>query len=180
MRIKGLNEDLIKQYLAESLLILMSSRPYAKITVAQIADRAGVNRSSYYRHFESKEDILRFYLRAVMAEYLAAFRRGRRHDYPSYLLQMFRTFYGHRDDLLLIHKNGLSHLLLDVLNEGFRFDEIEASSDRDRQYEAAYHIGGIYNDMLLWMRHRMEETPEQMTASALSFRPEGTFTLLNA
>lgn len=158
----------------------MESKPFAKITVAQIADKAGVNRSSYYRHFESKEDILRFYLRTVMAEYLAAFRRGSRHDYPSYLLQMFRTFYGHRDDLLLIHRNSLSHLLLDVLNEGFRFDEIEASADRNRQFEAAYHIGGIYNDMLLWMRHGMEETPEQMTASALSFHPEGTFTLLNA
>lgn len=180
MRIKGLNDELIKQYLAESLLILMESKPFAKITVAQIAEKAGVNRSSYYRHFGSKEDILRFYLRTVMAEYLAAFRRGRWHDYPSYLLQMFRTFREHREDLLLIHGNGLSHLLLDVLNEGFRFDEIEASADRNRQYEAAYHIGGIYNDLLLWMRHGMEETPEQMTASALSFRPEGTFTLLNA
>lgn len=180
MRVKGLNEDLIKQYIAESLLILMESRPYGKITIAQIAEKAGVNRSSYYRHFESKEGILRFYLESIMDEYLAVFRRGGRHDYPSYLLQMFRTFHEHREDLLLIHRNGLAYLLLDVLNERFRFDEIRASADRDRQYEAAYHIGGIYNDMRLWMDRGMEETPEQMTAAALSFRPEGTFTLLNA
>lgn len=179
MRIKGLNEDLIKQYIAESLLILMGSRPYGKITIAQIAEKAGVNRSSYYRHFESKEGILRFYLGTIMDEYLAAFRRGGRHDYPSYLLRMFRTFHEHRDDLLLIHKNNLTYLLLDVLNERFRFDEIRASSSRDRQYEAAYHIGGIYNDLRLWMDRGMEETPEQMAASALSFHPEGTFTLMN-
>jgi AcrR family transcriptional regulator len=178
MRIKGLNEELIKQYITESLLILMKSRPYEKITIAQITEKAGVNRSSYYRHFETKEDIIRFYLMSIMQEYMEKYRKNGNPDFSSYILQMFQTFYEHRDDLLLIHKNGLTYLLLDVLNTCFRFDDI-TSSTRDRQYEAAYHIGGIYNDMRLWMNHKMTETPEEMTTSVLSFHPEGTFTLLN-
>ena len=179
MRIKGLNDELIKQYITESLLILMESKPFNKITIAQITEKAGVNRSSYYRHFDTKEDIIGFYLLS-MNEYIEKHRRNGKPDFPSYILQMFQTFYEHRHDLLLIHQNGLTYLLLDVLNDCFRFDEITSSSDTDRQYEAAYHIGGIYNDMLLWMNHKMTETPEQMTASVLSFHPDGTFTILNA
>lgn len=178
MRIKGLNEELIKQYIAESLLILMETKKYEKITIAEITDKAGVNRSSYYRHFGTKEDIIRFYLMSIMHEYMEKYHQNGNPDFSSYLFQMFRTFSEHRQDLMLIHQNGLTYLLLDVLDTCFRFDD-SASSPRGRQYEAAYHIGGIYNDMLLWMNHKMAETPEQMTASVLSFHPEGTFTLLN-
>lgn len=176
MRIKGLNDDLIKQYITESLLILMESRKYEKITITEITNKAGVNRSSYYRHFETKEDIIRFYLMSIMHEYMDKYRQNGSPDFASYILQMFRTFAEHRKDLMLIHHNSLTYLFLDVLNTCFHFDDITLST-RDKQYEAAYHIGGIYNDMLLWMNHEMTETPEQMTASVLSFHPKGTFTL---
>lgn len=178
MRIKGLNDELIKQYITESLLILMESKPFNKITIAQITEKAGVNRSSYYRHFDTKEDIIRFYLMSIMHEYMEIYRQSGNTDFPSYILQMFRTFSEHKRDLMLIHQNGLTYLLLDVLNACFRFDDITLST-RDRQYEAAYHIGGIYNDMRLWMNHKMTETPEEMTVSVISFHPEGSFTLLN-
>jgi AcrR family transcriptional regulator len=180
MRIKGLNGELIKQYIAESLLILMASKPYDKITIAQITDKAGVNRSSYYRHFETKEDIIRFYLMSIMHEYMDKYHKQGNPGFSAYILQMFRTFSEHQKDLMRIHQNGLSYLLLDVLNTCFRFDEMATSAARSRQYEAAYHIGGIYNDLLLWMNHQMAETPEEMTEIVLAFHPKGTFTLLNA
>ena len=41
-----------------------------------------------------------------------------------------------------------------------------------RQYKASYHIGGIYNNLLLWFSHRMSETPAKMAKIILSYRPE--------
>ena len=149
MRIKGLTGQQIEQYLTEALLILMETKPYDKISIGEVAQKAGVNRSSYYRHFSSKEDILRFYLMSIMQEYQAAYTR-----------QIFVTFYAHRHDLLLIHKNGLSYLLLDVLNTCFRLTDPEQQLTEKEQFKLSYHIGGIYNNMRLWLAHGMAETPD--------------------
>lgn len=177
MRIKGLAGQQIRQYLTEALLILMETKDYGSISIGEIADKAGVNRSSYYRHFSGKEDILRFYLMTIMNEYQEAYRTGSDRTFHAYMQQIFSTFYGHRHDLLLMHKNGLSYLLLDVLNWCFRLtDPGRKLSLRDR-FMISYHIGGIYNNLCLWMDHGMRETPAQMTDIALSFRPEGAFTL---
>lgn len=179
MRIQGLTGQLIQQYIVEALLQLMEQEPYEKISIGQITKRAGVNRSSYYRHFNSKEDILRFYLLSIMEEYQQKFQKGADHSFSGYTHQIFVTFYQHRADLLRIHKSGLSYLLLDVLNQCFRFNGAAGQMALEKQFEISYHIGGIYNNLRLWMDHNMAETPEQMTQIALSFKPEGSFTLLD-
>ena len=179
MRIKGLNESLIQQYIAEALLLLMKKKPYEKISIGEITDRAGVNRSSYYRHFEVKEDIIRFFLKSIMAEYMAEYQNLKTKTFRNYLLSMFTSFYKYNDELLLLHKNGMSYLLLDVLNDCFRFSEIPDGIGATEQFKVSYHIGGIYNNMFLWMEHGMLETAEQMTDIAISFKPETSFTLLN-
>ncbi|MGN0363241.1 MAG: TetR/AcrR family transcriptional regulator [Bilifractor sp.] len=179
MRIKGLNEQLIQQYIAEALLILMEKKPYGKISIGEICEKAGVNRSSYYRHFEVKEDIIHFYLMSLMEEYQREYEQQEHKTFRSYTLQIFTTFYSHRKALLLIHRNGLSYIMLEVFNECFQFGEIPDEVGSLKKFEVAYHIGGIYNDTLLWLSHGMKETPEQMTEITLSFRPEGSFTLLN-
>lgn len=41
-----------------ALLQLMEQQPYSEITVTDIAKRAGVSRMTYYRHYQSKDDVL--------------------------------------------------------------------------------------------------------------------------
>jgi hypothetical protein len=86
--------------------------------------------------------------------------------YRSYLLTIFTTFYAHKKELLIIHKNGLSHLLLDVLDQCFKFDAFQGKIGSAQPFKAAYHIGGIYHNLLLWMNHGMQETPKQMCSIA--------------
>lgn len=167
-------------YLAKALVLLMAEKPYAKITVGEIAQRAGVNRATYYRHFQSKEDVVRHYYRLVMDEYLERFRGLGSHDYRTYLAVMFSTFSEHSGDLLAIHRAGLSWGLRDALEEAFSFGEVARTAPRDQQFRASYHIGGIFNNLLLWFDHGMEETPKEMTAIALSFRPIEPMMLFNA
>ncbi len=37
---------------------LVSEKPYAQVTVAQIIDRADIGRSTFYEHFETKDELL--------------------------------------------------------------------------------------------------------------------------
>ena len=68
MRRKNLNSELIKEYMVEALLLLMEKKSFEKITIGEITNKAGVNRSSYYRHFNMKEDLLRWYFYKIIGE----------------------------------------------------------------------------------------------------------------
>ena len=71
MRRKAVTTEMLKTDLAESLLRLLAVKPFAEITVREIADGAGVDRSTYYRHFTSREDVLEDYLGGLVNRYIA-------------------------------------------------------------------------------------------------------------
>lgn len=159
MRRKNITSEMMMNYIAEGLLKLMNDKPYAKISVSDICEKAGVNRSTYYRHFYTKEDIIRYYLDGIMNNYLLKYRDSGEQTIDGYLGIMFSEFMQNKDNLLLIHHEQLSYLLIDVLNKHFSVSDISNTADR---FRTAYHIGGIYNDLLLGFSHGMAETAEEM------------------
>ena len=58
--------------LQQALLELALERAFAEITVGEIAERAGVNRSSFYQHYADKETLLADALDAMADEAEAA------------------------------------------------------------------------------------------------------------
>ena len=47
-----------RRSLQESLFALARERPLEELTVADIVQRAGVNRSSFYQHYADKDTLL--------------------------------------------------------------------------------------------------------------------------
>lgn len=52
------DSNITKCALASALRKLMETRPFAKITVADICDACGMNRKSFYYHFRDKYDLV--------------------------------------------------------------------------------------------------------------------------
>lgn len=179
MRRKNTTGKMMMNYIAEALLLLMRNHPYSNITIGNITKKAGVNRSTYYRHFDSKESVIKFFLSSIMSEYLEAFNGLKYRDFSSYLLTMFQSFYSHKSELISIHKAGLSFLLLDVFIKYFDFENITKKASLKEQYKISYHLGGIYNNMLLWFSHELSETPKEMTEIAISYGLRDNVTLFN-
>lgn len=48
----------IRTDIGKAVLDLMAEKPFAKIAAAEIAEKAGVARATYYRQFGSKEEAL--------------------------------------------------------------------------------------------------------------------------
>lgn len=177
MRRKNVTGDMMMGYMAEALLLLLRHTPYERITVGDIVKKAGVNRSTYYRHFDTKEAVVRFYYDGIMRECSEAFQQANDMDFRLYMRTRFETLYAHREDLLNLHRAGLSHLLLEVLMERFRFEELQKRSTTEEQFRISFQLGGIYNNMILWFSHGMAESPEQMTDIAMRYRPEESLRL---
>ena len=56
--------------LGEAIIALMQKKDYDKITVSEIAQKAGVSRMTYYNYFETKEDVLSNYLEEIVLQYV--------------------------------------------------------------------------------------------------------------
>ena len=52
------DSQITKRALANSLRELMAEQPFEKINVAQICERCGMNRKSFYYHFKDKYDLV--------------------------------------------------------------------------------------------------------------------------
>ena len=109
----------LKEFISESLMILMRKKNFADITIGEITDKAGVNRSSYYRNFKSKDELIKYYFNKIIFEHMKKIRLQKDITVKDYLLKMFSHFYQYRKELLLIYKNNLSHLILETFNETF-------------------------------------------------------------
>lgn len=46
-------------YMDEALLALLESKDYEYITVKEICQKAGVNRTTFYLHYETIDDLLK-------------------------------------------------------------------------------------------------------------------------
>ena len=67
---EGRNAYVIEN-ITKALLKLLQEKPIEEISISELCKQAGIGRASFYRNFDSKEDILRTYIRGL-------FRSGRR------------------------------------------------------------------------------------------------------
>lgn len=55
--------EFLMECMADSLIALMKEKEYGKITINEITKKAGVGRATYFRHVESKEELIIYKLR---------------------------------------------------------------------------------------------------------------------
>jgi AcrR family transcriptional regulator len=170
MKRKNVTTQMMKEYIAESLLLLMRNKAYAEISISDITNKAGVNRSTYYRNFSSKEEIVKFYFSSLLHGYSEEYQKSSDHSFENYMHTIFKHFYKYKRELLLVHKNGLSYIILETLNQTYEENRAESLA-AEEQYGIYFHIGGIYNTYILWFSHDMRETPEELTRISLAQLP---------
>jgi hypothetical protein len=146
----------------------MRKKAFSDITIREITQKAGVNRSTYYRNFNSKEDIVTYSFVKIINEYV---KKNDLYEYVKNkdkknipyreLFKLFNHFLAYKNELMLIYKNGLSHYILYTLNE--RFISTGRKKSFEDQYKAYWHIGGMYNTFLLWFSTDMAIPVEKIT-----------------
>jgi AcrR family transcriptional regulator len=165
---KNATSEKMKAYMAESLLFLMKEKPYSAITIGEITSKAGVNRATYYRNFKSKEDIVRFYYNKILFRHRE--NAGKNETLKKHFLKMFRHYFKYKEELLLLHRNGLSHLLLDALNA--LYAAIAGEHSLQEKCMIYQHTGAVYNGFLLWFSDNMNESPDSMSEMYAAITPQ--------
>lgn len=146
-------------HITKSLLKLLENKKIEDISIRELCDNAGIGRASFYRNFNSKEDILRLYIDKLFDEW-----KGRWQKDNSLLLSfcigmIFGHFEQHKAFYGLLHERGLIYLLKDVI-----LDIMELKSDlpKGEVYAKAFVAYSLYGWIEVWFQRGMRESAEEM------------------
>ena len=159
---------LLKTCIVHSLLLLLEEKPLESISVKDIAARAGVNRSTWYRHFRSKTDVIRFFYAQRLDEYLETLPESP--EPRAYFTGMFESFLQYREELLLLHEKGLSYLLLEEMNARIPAMLAGRHGDAAALY-CHYHLGGVFNCFCYWLDGGMQLAPARLARLCVQILP---------
>lgn len=167
-------EEYTKHYIVQALFKLMSEYEFEKISVTDIAEKAGVGRATFYRYFKRKEDIILFYFEHHAKEFAFSQRIYPRckEDYVSVAESVFKMFKENKEPFKLIRKAHLEHIYLDYLNKSFALN-FENNLPEENFYKPYLYAGMIFNVSMIWLDHDCKEpahTLADMIVDAIYFK----------
>lgn len=165
----------------EALLILLQKKDFEFITIKEICEKAGVNRSTFYLHYENTTDLLQECVEMMGKKFKETFG-GSLNDkikiksndlkdlifinsdflipYLNFTKEnklLFKTYYKHPE--LFKVNNIYSNMFENVFNpilEKFGFDK------NDNEYIMAYYINGISSIVIKWVENNCVDSIEKI------------------
>lgn len=156
--------------IAEALLSLMKKKDFSSIRVTDIVKRAGISRMTYYKYYETKNDVLSDYLTEIVNDYISEVNSrtdiGHFHDRKR-ICHCFSFFEKHHAFFeILLHAN-LYSIIIDAINN--YMDSYLVPEGTHSRYELYYYAGALLNVYIKWLAHGRTETPDEMAATVSSF-----------
>lgn len=156
-----------KLWMEAALLQLMKKKNFSAITVTDICEKAGVSRLTFYRNFETKEDILRFHFDKVFHEYICRFDKGIS-DIEDAITSCFEVWYELREEIKRIVDNHLALLMYEPFS---KYTQIVLSkNEKYKKCDVAqqnFILGGMFALMVSMVNNPADMKPEKLTKSIM-------------
>ncbi|MBF0579706.1 TetR/AcrR family transcriptional regulator [Erysipelotrichaceae bacterium RD49] len=156
-----------KNALSASLRKLLLEKPFDKITVTDITADCGLNRMTFYYHFQDIYDLLEWTCQELAHKYLQ-----NKNTYDTWQEGYLNIFYGvleNKDFVLNVYhsvrrenienylKRLVNDLLLNVVEERSKDMTVR---EKDQLFIAQFYQFAFVGTMLDWIGHGMKEKPE--------------------
>lgn len=166
----------------QAFLALLEKKDFAYITVKEICEKAGVNRSTFYLHYETLEDLLSESVEYMNEQFLAYMKQDTNVFMtsikecpiselylitPKYLTPYLNYIKEHKRLFLTATKNANVLRLEDSYDGLFRFVfmpilERYQVPDEYRKYLMAFYVQGLMAIITQWLKNDCKDTEEQV------------------
>lgn len=153
---------LSRECLVTALMQLLEDKPLSAISVSELTKKAGVSRMTYYRNYQSKEEIFTSYLDDLVYLYRedAKKRPLSEHYYDmNSLVRCFSYFRKYKDFLHSLFQSGLGFHFLEAVS-GYVLEKWQKPEDGiEHYYELQAFSGAILSIYLSWESGGNKESP---------------------
>lgn len=161
--------QLVRESIFTALMILMERKSFSEIKITEIVNKAGVSRMSYYRNYNSKEDIINIYLDEMFEEYMEIISNYEKYDRYHRKYWFIACFKNNERLIRNLVNSGLTFLVLERINK-FVDEVIELPPNEKNhlpetdQQNMRFAVGGLFNVIIEWFNGGMSESLEEMAA----------------
>lgn len=162
----------------EALILLLKKKDYQTITVKDICEKAGVNRSTFYLHYETIDDLLEENIESTIKKLLDKYQDRPKTDItgdinqlylftPEYLKPYLTFIKENKDLILLAYKKTVlfkTNPTLNKLNEKLFIPIMTRFNiPKDEQkYVISFFINGVHAIIKIWLENGCQESIDYM------------------
>lgn len=156
-----------KQKIQQAFLNLLNEFAYDQIYVKQILLDGNISRKTFYRNFDSKEDVLNSIIVSIIDKYLAKLQPLDIYSFSKLLNIIFPFCYNIKDFLLILRDNHLLFKVEVMLNQKIldqhkkikkKIDDYSSMDD----YVIYFNIGAIWNVITMWIENDAKDSEDQI------------------
>lgn len=156
----------VKKNIEDAFFALLKEKSFSEITVTDIVKKSGVARTSYYRNFNSKEDIIRAYIQRLREEIDLALEYSAK-TFGEKLNRQTLTahvscYLKEKHIILLLYNSGFGPLMLDETNYYISEALGDMPCSSIERYSLYFASGAIFNALMQWLQSGAKETPNEM------------------
>ncbi len=180
-----------RKFLFDSLLLLIKEKDLENISVNEICERALVHRTTFYKHYEDKYDLLYQGTRAMFDELALTVEfpditseSVANGITPTHLIAFFNHAAEHREFYLIMctinHNKTFNTMLNTYLVERALY-RLQGGSLNNRKPQIPYSIiaqfsvGAVKDTLTWWLENNLPYTPEEMADYVAALLGYGIF-----
>ncbi|NLZ47588.1 MAG: TetR family transcriptional regulator [Clostridiales bacterium] len=152
-----------------ALLTLLKEKNIEKITVKEICTLAGINRATFYRHYQNQYELLSL-LQNEMLENVKKIINSQKCDVDKLILLMLQLIYDNKEEWTLLMGDDtdprIKTKLLNFLNE-YLSPKYKTQSQIMKNRFILHGFTGIFD---YWIKSGMKESPEEIASYLISYR----------
>ena len=174
-----------KQLLKDALLKLLEKKHIGKISVRELCQEADINRSTFYRHYETPHDVLLEFARDfILAFYETEDAKQDKNDIKKLITRMCRFLHQNAEVVKLFIRNSSNSDFPDLfrlVSEGFLESRSvlykgQAVDDHTLRLMTAFFSHGMHSLLRQWLLEDIPKTPEEVADILYrSFNQDFTF-----
>ncbi len=155
-----------KRMLREGLLRLLEDKQIDKISVTLLCQESGINRATFYSHYNCVQDVLQEMGRQIMADLAAVQSRHAGAGFYPNAQRMCQYLADNAHMVRVLLRNYSGQELLQFFNTTYEQTVRESANqpqDMDNvRLVTAYLAGGCYSLIKLWLEADMDKSPAQI------------------
>ncbi len=152
--------EFLKECLADALIKLLKTKPIEKITIPEIAETADVGRTTFFRNFASKTEMITFKLIKLWERWTEERSMLEKSEFSlDKATDFFEFNYKIKELLEIIYHRDLQTTVYDAF---YKVMMPQFEADAQERYRSRFYSYGLFGLLDEWIKRDFSETPEEM------------------
>ena len=162
-----------KNLIYNTLIELMKDKTFEEIKVSDICNKALINRSTFYSHYEDKYDVLVDFINSLKDEFVTELNKNSSNlNTKEYYIELIKIFLNHIEErkemytsIMINNRNSIMmDILLSVVNNDLlkKMSKDEFKSSIPDDIIVKFYLGGVINLGVEWLKDNTKYSKEEI------------------